>query len=132
MQIFLVIISCITIKYSCNIITMSPKKFKRIVKRVLIEDESIELSKSKGNGILRRQIWVNEAGEVACYSLAYINHFFFSDDNGRVLCYDNAHGSHHKHYLGNVEPVEFKSFLEIEEKFQHEFEVLHEKIKKKK
>jgi hypothetical protein len=47
------------------------------------------------------------------------------------LGYDNAHGYHHKHYMGKVEPVNFVNFKEVEERFQQEFEVIHEKIKKK-
>lgn len=64
------------------------------------------------------------------YSLAYINHNIFTGDNGRVPGYYNAHGDHHKHYMGKIEPVTFITFTEIEERFQHEFEVIHEKIKK--
>ncbi|HEX4045557.1 MAG TPA: DUF6516 family protein [Gammaproteobacteria bacterium] len=97
----------------------------------LIEDESFTLQRSKGNGILRRQIWCDEAGNVTRYSLAYINHHLFLGDNGRVLGYDNAHGYHHKHYMGTIEPVEFLNFIELEERFQNEFEVIHAQVKKK-
>lgn len=97
----------------------------------LISDESITLSKREGNGILRRQVWADQAGEVTRYSLAYINHHIFQGDSGRVLGYDNAHNYHHKHYMGKVEPVNFTNFQEIEERFQQEFEVLHEQGKKK-
>lgn len=97
----------------------------------LLVDESIGIHKKKGNGIIRRRIWISSRGEVTRYSLAYINHHLFHGDNGRVLGYDNAHGYHHKHYLGNVEPVRFIHIDEIEKRFQQEFEVLHEQIKKK-
>lgn len=77
--------------------------------------------------------------EVTRYSLAYINHNIHTGDNGRVLGYDNDHGYHHRHYMGEMEPVEFKSFVDTEirfkqefEKIQKEFEVTHEKRKKKK
>jgi len=33
--------------------------------------------------------------------------------------------------MGTVEPVKFISFTDIEERFQQEFEVLHEQIRKK-
>ena len=61
-------------------------------------------------------------GKVTRYSLAYINYRLFHDDNGRVLGYDNAHGNHHKHYMGKIEPVTLNNF--------QEFEVLHEQTKK--
>ena len=57
-------------------------------------------------------------GKVVRYNLAYINHSVFQGDNGRVVGYDNAHDFHHRHFMGAVEPVEFKSFEDIEERFQ--------------
>ena len=106
------------------------KKSRKIKFEQLLEDDSITLHKSKGNGILRRQVWVDNDGNVTRYSLAYINHLLYSGDNGRVLGFDNTHGYHHKHYMGNVEPVNFSNFLELEKHFQREFEVLHAKVKK--
>lgn len=104
----------------------------QIKKDFLIEDNSFSLHKSKGNGILRRQIWQNTHGDVTRYSLAYINAYLFVGDNGRVLGYDNAHGVHHKHYFGKIEIVQFTNYEEIKRQFQHEFEVIHETFKKKK
>lgn len=71
------------------------------------------------------QVWVNNKGEATRYSLAYINYQLFSGDNGRVLGYDNAHGYHHKHYMGKVEPIKFYNYQELENEFQREFEVLY-------
>ncbi|OGT44592.1 MAG: hypothetical protein A3F42_05685 [Gammaproteobacteria bacterium RIFCSPHIGHO2_12_FULL_37_34] len=98
----------------------------------LIEDDAFSIHESKGNGVLRRQIWVNTQGEVIRYSLAYINHHLFTGDNGRVLGYDNAHGYHHKHLMGEIESITYKNFADLEKRFQREFEVLHEKAQKKK
>ena len=85
---------------------------------VKVSDDSWSLSIKNGNGILRREVWVDEQGRVARYNLAYINHKIFQSDDGRVVGYDNAHGFHHRHLMGVVEPVEFKSFEDIEERFQ--------------
>jgi hypothetical protein len=107
------------------------KNGKKLIKiERLIEDDAITLHKSKGNGVLRRQVWVGNDGIVTRYSLTYINHLIFTGDNGRVLGFDNAHGYHHKHYMGDVEPVSFNTFAELEERFQREFEVVHAEIKK--
>jgi hypothetical protein len=38
-----------------------------------------------------------------------------------MLGYDNAHGHHHRHYLGKVEPIEFVSFEDIEDRFEKDF-----------
>ncbi|HLB58449.1 MAG TPA: DUF6516 family protein [Gammaproteobacteria bacterium] len=110
---------------------MSKKKTKQKSNRLLY-DECTTLPKSKGNGQLIRKVSINEDNEITRYSLAYINHTICYDDNGRVLGYDNAHDYHHKHDMGNVEPVKFVNFDEIEKRFQKEFEVLYEKVKKRK
>lgn len=111
---------------------MNKQKKRQIKKEQLLEDEALMLHRSQGNGILRRQIWVDENKKVTRYSLTYVNHRLYAGDNGRVLGYDNAHGYHHKHYMGEVEPVQFNSFTELEQRFQLEFEALHEKAKSKK
>lgn len=85
---------------------------------IKISDDSWRLSSKHGNGVLRREVWVDEQGCVVRYNLAYINREIFQGDNGRVVGYDNAHGFHHRHYMGTVERVEFTSFDAIEEKFE--------------
>jgi hypothetical protein len=85
---------------------------------IKVSDDSWSLSSKNGNGVLRREVWVDEMGRVVRYNLAYINHRIFQGDNGRVVGYDNAHGFHHRHFMGVVEPVEFKSFEDLEERFQ--------------
>ena len=84
-------------------------------------DEEFYLSNAKGGGILRREIWIDDRGGVVRYNLAYINHLIYAGDNGRVLGYDSAHGYHHRHYRGAVTPVAFKSYEEIEVRFQSEW-----------
>lgn len=54
---------------------------------------------------LRREVWDDEQGRVVRCNLAYINRGIFQGDNGRVVGYDNAHGFHHRHFMGVVEPV---------------------------
>ncbi len=63
-------------------------------------NERLHVPRAKGGGILRREVWVDADGRVVRYNLAYINHLIYSGDNGRVLGYDSAHGSHHRHYKG--------------------------------
>jgi hypothetical protein len=91
-------------------------------------DEQFVLSRARGGGILRREIWVDGDGRVVRYNLAYINHLLYAGDNGRVLGYDSAHGWHHRHYKGEVTAVEFDSFDEIEAKFQKEWENLARRV----
>lgn len=88
--------------------------------RKLINESHI-ISTKKGNGILRREVWINDKGEVTRYNLAYINRRLFSGDNGRVIGFDNAHGYHHHHYYGKVEAVFFTSFEDTELLFEREW-----------
>lgn len=94
---------------------------------IKVSDDSWSLSSKNGNGVLRREVWVNELGRVVRYNLAYINHRIFQGDNGRVVGYDNAHGFHHRHLMGVVEPIEFKSFEDLEERFQADWIVFRSK-----
>ena len=85
-------------------------------------DESHTISDKRGNGKLRREIWVDDTtGRVTRYNLAYINHRLHAEDNGRVVGYDNAHDGHHRHYFGAVDPIEFISFDDIEERFEQDW-----------
>ncbi len=91
-----------------------------------IIDTVYKISDKRGNGQLRREVWVNGNGQVTRYNLAYINHDLYQKDNGRVIGYDNAHGIHHRHRMGVVEPVKFTTFDEIEARFQQEWQALLE------
>lgn len=79
------------------------------------------IPKARGNGELRRELYVDENGKVTRYNLAYINHATCAVDNGRVIGYDNAHNYHHRHYFGTVEPVEFVSFEDTEARFEQDW-----------
>ena len=94
-----------------------------------VQDVSTRLSKKHGNGIWRREVWVDRDGKVTRYNLAYINHYIFQGDNGRVLGYDNAHGFHHRHIMGVVESVNFLSFEDTEERFESDWMVFRRKGK---
>lgn len=89
-----------------------------------IVDDVHHITPKRGNGQLRREIWVDAQGQVTRYNLAYINHALHGGDNGRVVGYDNQHGYHHRHYFGVVSAVEFTSFDNIEDQFQADWAAL--------
>lgn len=89
-----------------------------------IVDDTHHITQKRGNGQLRREIWVDAQGQVTRYNLAYINHGLHAGDNGRVVGYDNQHGYHHRHYFGVVAAVEFTSFDDIEDQFQTDWAAL--------
>ena len=91
-----------------------------------IYNESFQIPQARGNGILKREVWVDTSGGVTRYSLAYINHRLCRVDNGRVIGYDNSHGHHHRHYFGRKEATEFTSYEDIERQFEEEWRTLHE------
>ena len=90
-------------------------------------DEVALISCASGTGILREEAWEDESGKVVRYNLAFINHFLTRKDNGRVLGYDNAHGAHHRHYLGKVEAISATDFDEVRPIFYAEVEELRRK-----
>ncbi|MCB1887829.1 MAG: hypothetical protein KDH20_09505 [Rhodocyclaceae bacterium] len=93
-----------------------------------VVDEIHKISDRRGNGKLRREVWVDErTGQVTRYNLAYINHSLCTADNGRVVGYDNAHDGHHRHYFGVVEPIDFVSFEDIEERFEQDWTALKDR-----
>ncbi|MDR3765380.1 MAG: hypothetical protein P4M01_14925 [Acidobacteriota bacterium] len=55
-------------------------------------------------------------------NLAFINPHLFPRDNGRVLGYDNGHGSHHRHCLGVVTPFPFSGYEALLSRFLQEVE----------
>ena len=84
-------------------------------------DEVHHISRKRGNGQLRREVWIGPDGQVTRYNLAYINHALHGRDNGRVVGYDNQHGYHHRHWFGEVSPVDFISFEHIEALFESDW-----------
>jgi hypothetical protein len=87
-----------------------------------IRDDRHRIPDAAGNGQLRREVWVDERGTVVRYNLAYINHKIYPGDNGRVIGFDNQHGQHHRHFMGQVEDVEFVSFEALEDRFDDEWQ----------
>ena len=90
-------------------------KFKKVV------SEQFPVNPKRGGGILKIEAWENEKGEIVKYSMAYINHLIFSDDNGRVIGYDNIHNFHHRHYFGEISEVsDFISYENLVDRFEKE------------
>lgn len=103
-------------------------------KEILLEREQFELKPKSGGGVLSYEVWGYRKGGkrvVTRYNLAYVNHTLFNRDNGRVLGYDNAHGYHHRHYMGKTEPVEFVSYEDTLERFQWEWKEIVAKRKER-
>ena len=51
----------------------------------------------------------------------YLNHMIYSEDNGRVIGYDNTHNFHHKHHFGEISEVEdFTDYQALVERFERE------------
>ena len=79
--------------------------------------------------ILKEEFWQDEKGEVTRYSLAYIDASLYAGDNGRVLGYDNAHGQHHRHFMGATESYAFTTYEALVEQFEAEVQRLRRELK---
>jgi hypothetical protein len=97
---------------------MAVGKLTQESKRV---DEVHQIAAKRGNGLLRREIWVDDKGHVIRYNLAYVNLAVYAKDNGRVVGYDNQHGYYHRHFMGKVTPVDFENFEQVENLFEQDW-----------
>jgi len=74
--------------------------------------------------ILKEESWINDDGKVTRYSLAYIDPLVSPKDNGRLLGYDNAHGRHHRHFMGVESSYEFRGYDDLLSRFYEEVAAL--------
>jgi len=93
-----------------------------------VTDDETGFRCAGGVGILREEVWVNGKDEVVRYNLAFVLPHVLSADNGRMLGFDNAHGIHERHFMGDVEPVEFTNYEATANRFYHEVETLRRKL----
>ena len=118
--------------YCC---TPEPTFMPKLPQELLLEHERFELKAKSGGGLLSYEVWGyidKKVTVVTRYNVAYINHAICRLDHGRVLGFDNAHGYHHRHFMGVVEPVEFLSYEATVERFQREWsEIVNRVIGKK-
>jgi hypothetical protein len=92
-----------------------------MAERKLVDERHFP-SRRKGDGEIRREIWIDEeTGAVTRYNLTYLNPELFQADNGRVLGYDNHRGVHHRHYLGVSRKVRLGTLQSIEAAFERNF-----------
>jgi len=99
---------------------------KRRLRKVVDEESTVRCT--IGIGLRREEAWQDDSGEVVRYNLAFINHFMSSKDNGRVLGYDNQHGYHHRHYMGQTSLVRYQGYDELIDRFLVELDKLRKGI----
>jgi hypothetical protein len=97
-----------------------------------ITDDEADFWCAGGAGILRDEVWVNEQEQVVRYNLAFLLPHLSGVDNGRILGYDNAHGVHERHFMGQVEPVEHNGYPATAKRFYREVEALRKSYKENK
>jgi len=94
---------------------------RKRIRYLKVVDESYSVPQKKGGGSIKIEAWQDSHGNIVKYSIAYINHSIYQGDNGRVIAYDNAHDYHHKHYFGDIAPVDdFISYEDLVERFEQE------------
>ena len=77
------------------------------------------LTGKRHGAVLKEEVWY-AGSEVVKYSLAYINPRTCGVDKGRVLGYDNSHDYDYRHFMGEVEEVEFPGYEALVDRFQKE------------
>lgn len=92
-------------------------------KLILIKTEDVEdhlRCASGSKAIYREEVWEDGAGRVVKYNLAFIHFGLCQRDHGRMLGYDNAHGHHERHFMGEAQEVEYLSYDVTLRKFHEE------------
>ena len=92
----------------------------QIEKRI---DVTSYLTGTRRGAVLKEEVWYL-GEEVVKYSLAYINPRRCGVDNGRVLGYDNSHDYNRRHFMGDIEEIEFHGYEALLTRFQKEVEDL--------
>jgi len=82
-----------------------------------VVDETTDVRCASGLGRMREEVWQDKNGVVVRYNLAFINRYLTSRDNGRVLGYDNNHGYHHRHFMGETSAIETRDYGVIYDRF---------------
>jgi len=100
---------------------------KRVRNRKAVDEIDQVQCKSGSFGIIREEVYVDDAAAVVKYNLVFIHLGICQQDNGRVLGYDNAHWNHERHWMGTVQPVGFISYEQTLRRFLDEVESLKEK-----
>jgi hypothetical protein len=99
------------------------KRTKSRGKREKRIDQTLHLSGRRRGAVLKEEVWY-EGGRVVKYSLAYIDARICAADNGRVLGYDNTHEHHHRHFMGQIEKIEFHGYEELVGRFERKLHAL--------
>jgi hypothetical protein len=96
---------------------MVKSKKKNYIKVI---DEQFIVPYKQGSGIIKFEAWEYE-NQIVKYNMVYINKNIFSNDNGRVVGYDNSHNFHHKHYFGEITELDdFINYQDLVKRFRDE------------
>jgi hypothetical protein len=99
---------------------------KKAGKLTKVVDDTAPVRCKIGKGIIREEVWQETSGRLAKYNLAFINFSLYPKDNGRVLGYDNNHGQHHRHHMGQQSEFGFVSYQDLIDRFIAEVAKLKE------
>ena len=94
--------------------------------RKAVDDSDQVRCKYGSYGVMREEVYVDDYEAVVKYNLAFMHFGLCQQDNGRVLGYDNAHGHHERHWMGNAERVDFISYERTLGRFLEEVQELKE------
>lgn len=104
---------------------MASRRSRQVLTKV-VDEEFVVRCRSGSVGVFREEVFQNARGAVVKYNLAFIHFGLCQADNGRVLGYDNAHGSHERHWMGSSEIVAWRDYATIFNRFMRELEELKE------
>ena len=87
---------------------------------IKVIDEQFIVPYRQGGGIIKFEAWEYD-NQIVKYNMVYIHKNIFSNDNGRVVGYDNSHNFHHKHYFGEITELDdFINYQDLVKRFRDE------------
>jgi hypothetical protein len=104
---------------------MVRRRARQVLTKV-VDEEFVVRCRSGSTGIFREEVFQDDSGVVVKYNLAFIHFELCQADHGRALGYDNAHGFHERHWMGESEEVEFLDYATTFTRFRSELKALKE------
>ncbi len=83
-----------------------------------IADDIFMVPWGEGNGVIRREVWVDANNRASRYHLAYINEDSCREDKGRVLGFDYSEGGLCEYSGGRRTAGSFSTLVAMEESFE--------------
>jgi|GEM_PF-6266168 len=86
-----------------------------------IADDIFMIPWAEGNGVIRREVWIDSDGAASRYRLAYINEDSQAEDNAQILALNYADGALSECFKDKTNAVSFTTLEAMERHFEEKW-----------